>query len=74
MSGHHVLHDVTTVWPGEENVHGWFFTPLFRCFSLAVAGTFRWVQIDAKAALDKPTECFYSMKVTFARRMLVRRG
>ncbi|KZV90814.1 hypothetical protein EXIGLDRAFT_694276 [Exidia glandulosa HHB12029] len=63
LSGHHVLHDATTVWPhGESNVHGWLFTPVFRCFSLQVAGTFKWVEMDVTGQLEKPTECFFSMK------------
>ena len=62
MSGHHALIDVTTDWVNDDNVHGWLFSPLYRCFSLAIAGTFKWVEMDVKSPLEKPTECFLSMK------------
>ena len=63
LSGYQVLSEPLTVWPSEDHTHGFFFAPTIRCFSLPVAGTFAWREVDAVGTFGKPTECFYRVKV-----------
>ncbi|KAH7099837.1 hypothetical protein BKA62DRAFT_772175 [Auriculariales sp. MPI-PUGE-AT-0066] len=62
LSGYHVLCEPLTIWPSEDHTHGLVFAPTIRCFSLSVAGTFSWREVDVVGPFNKPTECFYRVQ------------
>ncbi|KLO19613.1 hypothetical protein SCHPADRAFT_817820 [Schizopora paradoxa] len=61
LYGYRVFHDQITRWCPNNEEHGYFLTPLYKCTTNPKVPTaHRWSEVDPKGRMHKPTECFYN--------------
>ncbi|KAF8589673.1 hypothetical protein K439DRAFT_1628450 [Ramaria rubella] len=60
LSGYCAFTENTTMWCPEREEHGFYLTPLYKCDTGPRSNVIhRWMKVDIKARMPKPTECFY---------------
>ncbi|KAI0810841.1 hypothetical protein BC629DRAFT_1281488, partial [Irpex lacteus] len=61
LANYRIFQENTTFWCPEQEEHGYFVTPVFKCnTNPRVTTAHRWTTLDLASGFDKSTECFYN--------------
>lgn len=61
INQYRIFQESTTTWCPDREEHGYFLTPLYRCYTNPrVATAHGWKLVDPVGKMINPTECFYN--------------
>ncbi|KAF8528183.1 hypothetical protein BU17DRAFT_81421 [Hysterangium stoloniferum] len=60
LSGYCVFTELTAMWCPDQEEHGFYLTPLYKCETSSRSNVIhRWGEVEVKVRMAQPTECFY---------------